>query len=138
LARTRFQRARLRGVNCTVDIETLSNEWIAAETVQLQKSEDHQKEGELHWAIEYVMNLSFDDKYAELWEFIKCTYPKDLPNNVEELFAAGPIEDFLAGAGEECFDEVSSLSRRDSKFKGMLGGVWQERSLGRAKGARPF
>ena len=71
------------------------------------------------------MDLSFEDKYGELWEFIKCTYPKDLPNSVEELFAAGPIEDFLAGAGEEYFDEVSSLSRRDSKFKDLLGGVWQ-------------
>jgi len=102
-----------------VDIETLSNEWIAAESVEFKKGD------ELHWAIEYVMDLSLDDKYQELWSFIKCTYSKDLPTQVEEIFAAGPIEDFLAGAGEKYFDEVSSLARRDSKFKDLLGGVWQ-------------
>ena len=116
---TRFQRAPWHGVNFTMDLETLSNEWIAAESIEYKAGK------ELHWSIEYVMNLSFEDKYEELWGFIKYTYPKLCSGKVSEIFSAAPLEDFLSGAGEKYFEEISFLARTDNRFKNLLKGVWQ-------------
>jgi hypothetical protein len=112
-------RARFNGVNFTMDLETLSNEWIAAESIELKAGK------ELHWSIEYVMNLSFEDKYEELWSFIKYTYPKLCSGKVSGIFSAAPLEDFLSGAGDKYFEEISFLARTDNRFKNLLKGVWQ-------------
>ena len=102
-----------------MDIELLSDEWLAAQIHE-------KKDGEFnHWSVDYVIDMTFEDQYPELWKFIKLTYPKDCPDNVLGVLAAGALEDFLVGAGEEYYEEISELARKDQKFKHLLGGVWQ-------------
>jgi hypothetical protein len=102
-----------------MDIEHLSQEWIKAEARDTDSSNYN------HWAVDYVIDLPLEGKYDELWNFIRCTYTKEISDKVIEVLAAGPVEDLLANAGENYIEQIGTLSRKDPKFKDLLGGVWQ-------------
>jgi len=105
-----------------MNIDELSKEWIGAYTNEENNEED------LHWAVEYVMDLSFKsnkNNYDELWSFIKHTYQQDISKKVISILAAGPLEELLSGAGELYIDVIEELARKDPKFNYLLGGVWQ-------------
>jgi hypothetical protein len=102
-----------------MNIEKLSKEWIGAYTNNEKEVED------LHWAVEYEMNLTMNENYEELWEFIKHTYQQKLPQKVISILAADPMEDLLANAGEQYIKQIEELARKDSSFNYLLGGVWQ-------------
>ncbi|MCH2191665.1 MAG: hypothetical protein MK188_12140 [Gammaproteobacteria bacterium] len=102
-----------------MDIEILSDEWLAAQIYENRDAELN------HWSIDYVIDMKFDKRFPELWQFIKATYVKDCPEYVLDNLASGALEDFLVGAGEQYFDEIEKLSNSDSRFKKLLRGVWQ-------------
>ena len=102
-----------------MNIETLSKEWVQATESRNGSSE------ELPKAIEYVLNLTLNEKSEELWSFIKHTYKENISENVISNLAAGPLEDLLGYHGERYINEVEALARKDPKFKELLGGVWQ-------------
>lgn len=104
-----------------MNIEELSQEWVAATEAYGESSKDQ------HRAIGYIIDLPFEEKYDELWSFIKCTYNLNLQQNTISNLAAGPLEDLLAYAGENYIEEVEALSNSDPKFKYLLGGVWQNK-----------
>jgi len=99
--------------------QELSQEWIAAVNSDEKNSDENQT------AIDYVMDLPYEEKFDELWEFIKYTYKQDINDKVISVLAAGPLEDLLANCGENYIKEIETLSRQEPKFRHLLGGVWQ-------------
>lgn len=102
-----------------MDIKLLSEEWVKAEESAGDSA------GENHWSIDYVLDLHLDGKFDELWSFILYTYKQEISDRAIEMLAAGPLEDLLAGDGENFIDEIEALARKDPKFNDLLGGVWQ-------------
>lgn len=102
-----------------MDIDTLSNEWVLAQTNKKVDDEFN------HWSIDYVIDLYFGNEFEELWDFIKATYVKNLPSDVFNTLSAGAMEDFICGAGEEYFEKIEYLAGEDEKFKKLLSGVWK-------------
>jgi hypothetical protein len=102
-----------------MNIEQLSEAWVKTLTENIETKDEN------HWVVDYVIDLIYDEKYSELWQFIEHTYKKDISNKAIEALAAGPLEDLLAKAGEQYIERVEKLALKDSKFKHLLGGVWQ-------------
>ncbi|HED35053.1 MAG TPA: hypothetical protein ENJ08_12715 [Gammaproteobacteria bacterium] len=102
-----------------MNLEKLSYEWIKA--VDAHEASPGDDEG----AIDYIMDLAYDENFDELWAFIKYTYKLEINDKVAGVLAAGPLEDLLAKKGEFYINEIETLSRQDPKFKDLLGGVWQ-------------
>jgi len=102
-----------------MNTQKLSQEWIAAVNSDEKSSDENDK------VIDYVMDLTYDKKFEELWEFIKYTYKQDINEKVTSVLAAGPLEDLLAKCGENYIKEIETLSRQEPKFRHLLGGVWQ-------------
>jgi len=97
----------------------LSKEWIDAYTKEKSNGDD------LHWAVEYVMDMAYKSHYDELWSFIKHTNQQDIPQKISSILAAGALEELLSKTGENYIDEIEELARKDPKFNYLLGGVWQ-------------
>ncbi|HHL31133.1 MAG TPA: hypothetical protein ENJ41_01015 [Oceanospirillales bacterium] len=102
-----------------IKTDELSKEWIEAYTNEESNDVD------LHWAIEYVIELAYKSNYDELWKFIKHTYQQDILQKIISILAAGPMEDLLLKAGEQYIDDIKELARKYPKFNYLLGGVWQ-------------
>lgn len=97
----------------------LVKEWVEAE-------EHSKRDGKFnHRAVNYVLELHLEEKFDELWSFIKLAYKEELSEKVMSSLAAGPLEDLLANAGEKYIDEIETLARKDKKFNYLLGGVWK-------------
>ena len=93
-----------------MEISQLSAAWIKAEDADDSSSDGY------HWSIDYVIDLALDEKYEELWEFVKHTNKQEISNLVVEVLATGPLEDLLAGAGERYIAEIEELAKSDAKF----------------------
>ncbi len=70
--------------------EKLVREWIDA-------TENDKRNGEFnHWAIDEVLDWRLENRFDDLWEFVKCAYQEQISLKVTSNLAAGPLEDLLA------------------------------------------
>jgi hypothetical protein len=76
------------------------------------------------WAIEAVFDITYEQP-AELWDFILEVLSRNPPNEVLEVLAAGPLEDYLAKCGETVIARVEEKAKADPAFRSLLGGVWK-------------
>jgi uncharacterized protein DUF6869 len=104
-----------------VELTGIVDAWIAAQSADSSSVESEQNQ----WAIEHVILSAVDADGDFLWDFVRTAYPRDLPDKVVAVLAAGPLEDLLAKRGTEFIDRVEELARKDPKFNHLLGGVWR-------------
>ena len=103
------------------DLNEIVNAWIAAEEAERGAAEHESN----WWAVQQVMDWSFERQGELLWRFILAAYKRDLSDKAVSVLAAGPLEDLLAKEGPAFIQRVEDLARRDPKFNDLLGGVWR-------------
>jgi hypothetical protein len=59
------------------------------------------------------------------WVLILGILERDQSAPVIEMLAAGPLEDLIEYHGAHFVDRIEEAARRDSKFRRLLGGVWE-------------
>jgi hypothetical protein len=69
-----------------------------------------------------------DNKHELIWRFVVCSYKRDLDERRFALVAAVELEDLIADFGEIYIDRIEELSRKDPKFRLLLGGLWRNAS----------
>jgi hypothetical protein len=80
----------------------------------------------LNWVGEREWDLINDD--AQLgWRFVLAVNEMDSSPEIQEVLAAGPLEDLLSKHGAVVIEAVESEARRNPLFAQLLGGVWQNR-----------
>lgn len=62
-----------------------------------------------------------------LWELIIDIIRMDPPNTVQEILAAGLLEDYLVKCGSNNIDKIKEQSESDKMFSHLLGGVWKNK-----------
>ena len=77
------------------------------------------------WAAEEVRNI-IEGAAGEAWPLIlKLVEFVPYDEEVFSFLAAGPVEDFLALHGDQCFAQVEQLTMSCPRFKDLLCGVLQ-------------
>ena len=76
------------------------------------------------WAFEAFNDIACADPDL-CWQLILQTLHTPHAESVDEVLAAGPLEDLLAKFGPLVIDRVELKAAEDPKFKSLLGGVWQ-------------
>jgi ABC-type nitrate/sulfonate/bicarbonate transport system substrate-binding protein len=76
------------------------------------------------WASSKVIDLALEHP-EELWDFILEVLKRDPPDEVIEVLAAGPLEDYIAKLGDSVIERVEQQAASDPKFRSLLGGVWR-------------
>ena len=76
------------------------------------------------WAIDKVFDITYEEPMA-LWDLILDILHRDPPNEVIEVLAAGPLEDYLVKCGSNVIEKVELQAAKDPKFRNLLGGVWK-------------
>jgi hypothetical protein len=113
-------RAEDRLVLVTAFIEHFSSPYVWGEDLVLTKRDTSSTE----WASSRVIELALDQP-EELWDFILEVLKREPPEEVIEVLAAGPLEDYIANLGDKVIDRVEEQSAADPKFRNLLGGVWR-------------
>ena len=103
------------------ELNRIVNAWIVAEEAEPGNPERESN----WWAIQQVMDWSFERQGELLWRFITAAYKRQLSDKVVSSLAAGPLEDLLVKQGPEFIDRVEELARLDPDFNDLLGGVWR-------------
>ena len=75
-----------------------------------------------------ILDWKLDEKHELLWQFVVTAYKRDLNDRHFSLLAAGELEDLIADFGEIYIERIEELSRKDPKFRLLLGGVWRSSS----------
>src|SRR5437879_4712552 len=95
--------------------DTLIDGWI-----HLQSTDPNSKEyDKLFWAYEEVYKLVAVDP-NEAWNFVLRTLQRDQSPKVMENLSAGPLEDLLAGWGDEVIDRVENEAKTSGLFAQLL------------------
>jgi hypothetical protein len=102
-------------------LNEIINAWIIAEEAE-RGSPEHESNW---WAIEQVMDWTYERQGEDLWQFITTAYKRGLSDKAFGALAAGPLEDLLAQQGPEFIERIEELARKDPEFNELLGGVWQ-------------
>lgn len=76
------------------------------------------------WAFEALNNLCSEQPEI-CWKVILAILARTSLDRVLANLAAGPLEDLLAQHGPEYIEIIETQARRDSDFRKLLGGVWQ-------------
>jgi hypothetical protein len=76
------------------------------------------------WATDRIHDFTIKSP-EKLFPIILAILEKDPSNEVLEVLAAGPLEDYLATNNEEFIVNVENRAKEDPKFASLLGGVWQ-------------
>ena len=106
------------------ELQTLIDAWIAG-----TDADNESPERETYWwAIEKIIECSYNGNHELLWEFILRIYQKELSEKVSANLAAGPLEDLISKYGPIYIDRIEKLAKDDSRFNYLLGGVWQNTS----------
>ncbi len=112
------------------ELETIVDEWIA-----YWKEDDApptKYDPETGFSIDTVRDTILDwqikNEHEQLWRFVVSAYRRDLDDRRFALLAAGELEDLIADFGEIYIDRIEELSRKDPKFRSLLGGVWRSSS----------
>jgi hypothetical protein len=101
-------------------IAHFSSPYVWAENLVLEKRDKSDTE----WASSKVIDLALEQP-EELWDFILEVLKRDPPDDVIEVLAAGPLEDYIAKLGELVIERVEQQAAVDPKFRNLLGGVWR-------------
>jgi hypothetical protein len=100
--------------------ERLINAWISMH----RADEDSAVYKDNFWAETTLSNLAQDDP-SSCWKLILKILSRDQHPKVLQGLAAGALEDLLSAHGEEFIELVEERALSDSKFRYLLGGVWQ-------------
>lgn len=76
------------------------------------------------WAVDEILDMTLNAPQS-LWEIVLEILGKNPPNEVLEVLAAGPLEDYLSQLGDSVIEQVEAEAARDRRFKSLLGGVWK-------------
>lgn len=101
-------------------IEHFSSPYVWDENLVLEKRDKSDTE----WASSKVIDLALEQP-EELWDFILEVLKRDPPDDVIEVLAAGPLEDYIAKLGERVIERVEQQAAGDPKFRNLLGVVWR-------------
>ncbi|HJY07505.1 MAG TPA: hypothetical protein VJ323_14395 [Bryobacteraceae bacterium] len=101
-------------------IEHFSSPYVWDENLVLEKRDKSDTE----WASSKVIDLALEQP-EELWDFILEVLKRDPPDDVIEVLAAGPLEDYIAKLGERVIERVEQQAAGDPKFRNLLCGVWR-------------
>jgi len=103
------------------EINKLANAYIHAQLASNLNTDNPQ-----WWAVQKFMDVGTEELSAQdCFKAILAILAKNPPDKVIRVLAAGPSEDLIEECGEEVIDEIERLARQNSKFKYLLGGVWE-------------
>ena len=100
-----------------IDLDLLADNWIeywlgdSAKRIELSEATD-------------LYDLTYE-KPEQLWLLILKIHHRDQSIAIQQVLAAGPIEDLLAKHGDAFIDRVEVEAGRDPLFAKLLGGVWK-------------
>lgn len=100
-------------------IDDLIEGWINYQTF-CETDRSH----EFEWASDEVLDLIYDPD--ALWNFIEKSYARIYGTDLEAVYAAGVLEDFVRHFGKTHLERVRAKAERDPKFRHLLGGVWRQ------------
>lgn len=103
-----------------INIQKMIALWIDCyeEEGKAKYSEEHD------WAFDSFYDICREDPELALQSIEKACFATTNENVLANL-AAGPLEDLLSMHGEKIIDEIESIARKNSRFKQLLRGVWQ-------------
>ena len=82
----------------------------------------------LWWTVERFINILGGEETSEAedaWKAILRILELDPPDEVLAVLAAGPLEDLIDDYGALFIDRIETESRRNPRFRQLLGGVWK-------------
>ena len=85
----------------------------------------------LWWTVERFINILGGEETSEAedaWKAILRILELDPPDEVLAVLAAGPLEDLIDDYGALFIDRIETESRRNPRFRQLLGGVWKSSS----------
>ena len=77
------------------------------------------------WASGFAIDLALDNAFEDLWTLVLLIHCNDQSASIQPVLAAGPLEDLLAGDGDNRIVRVEQLAKEDRSFAKLLGGVWK-------------
>jgi len=101
------------------ELDSLADAWISC---WLAPKGSQEKEATA-WATD-LYELEYEDPET-LWQLILPIHSKDQSSQIQEVHAAGPVEDLLAKHGDRFIERVELRAQRDPQFAKLLGGVWK-------------
>jgi len=102
------------------DIDSLADAWLACWRLPINSPE--------RAALQWISDLEYEllKKAPELlWLLILAVHGKNQTPRVQEVLAAGPLEDLLGRYGAHFIARVEAKARFDPSFARLLGGVWK-------------
>ena len=100
-----------------VDLGLLADNWVeywhgdSAKRIELSGATD-------------LYDLTYEEP-EKLWLLILEIHHRDQSIAIQQVLAAGPVEDLLAKHGDTFIERVEAEARRDPQFAKLLGGVWK-------------
>jgi hypothetical protein len=104
------------------------DEWARAYVEAQQDPSLLRGDHPLWWTVERFMSILGGEEKAkaeDAWKAILRILELDPPDEVVAILAAGPLEDLIDDYGSLFIDRIEIESRRNSKFRHLLGGVWK-------------
>lgn len=102
------------------EINKLADGWIA----YWNAPEDSQERESLQWVwdSEYELMQGNPDL---IWQLILEILRRDSSSKIQEVLAAGTLEDLLAKHGNNVIERVEAEAKSNPTFAKLLGGVWK-------------
>ena len=100
-----------------IDLGLLADNWVeywhgdSAKRIELSGATD-------------LYDLTYEEP-EKLWLLILEIHHRDQSIAIQQVLAAGPVEDLLAKHGDTFIERVEAEARRDPQFAKLLGGVWK-------------
>ncbi len=102
------------------------DKWIAAYIMYEADPDNDRDNHPLFWAAERFMEIiHMDEAPEEYFEAILEVLRRDPGDEVLTVLAAGPLEDLIHHHGQQYIGRIEAESRRNPKFRYLLGGVWE-------------
>ena len=88
------------------------------------------KAASTQWSVAAVIDLTYEDRWEELWNVVLAIARREEQIEVEALafIAAGPLEDLICKAGPAFIDRVEHEAKFNRQFGRLLTGVWLQRA----------
>ncbi|MCO5979350.1 DUF6869 domain-containing protein [Ideonella oryzae] len=104
----------------TSELQPLAKGWVA---YWLTERDSPEREA-LSWVSDREWDLVQDEPLLA-WAMILEILKLDSSNKIQEVLAAGPLEDILAKHGPLVIELVESEAKGNPTFAKLLGGVWK-------------
>lgn len=98
---------------------------LTAASAESQLKVDQQIDAETIWAFDALENLIAKEPSGAWAMILRILDIAEQDEDVLNNLAAGPLESLLARHGRAVIKWVEEEARRNTKFKELLGGVWQ-------------